>query len=49
MLSANSRVVRKVDIRMIQDTTPVMMKPSSEGRLAKETAVYDLLEELHIS
>lgn len=49
MLSANSRVVRKVDIRMIQDTTPVMMKPSSEGRLAKEMAVYDLLEELHIS
>ena len=33
---------------MIQDTTPVMAKPSPEGRLAKEMAVYDLLEELHI-
>ena len=33
---------------MIQDTTPVMTKPSPEGRLAKEMAVYDLLEELHI-
>lgn len=33
---------------MIQDTMPVTTKPSSEGRLAKEMAVYDLLEELHI-
>ncbi len=33
---------------MIQDTTPVTTKPSPEGRLAKEMAVYDLLEELHI-
>ena len=48
MLSANSLVVRKVDNRMIQDITPVTTKPSPEGRLAKEMAVYDLLEELHI-
>ena len=27
---------------------PVTTKPSPEGRLAKEMAVYDLLEELHI-
>lgn len=33
---------------MIQDITPVTTKPSPEGRLAKEMAVYDLLEELHI-
>ena len=33
---------------MIQDTMPVTTKPSPEGRLAKEMAVYDLLEELHI-
>ena len=33
---------------MIQDTTPVTTKPSPEDRLAKEMAVYDLLEELHI-
>lgn len=33
---------------MIQDTTPVMTKPSPEGRTAKELAVYDLLESLNI-
>lgn len=33
---------------MIQDITPVATHPSPEGRLAKEMAVYDLLEELHI-
>lgn len=33
---------------MIQDITPVTTKPSPEGRLAKEMAVYDLLEDLHI-
>ena len=33
---------------MIQDTTPVTTKPLPEGRLAKEMAVYDLLEELNI-
>ncbi|MBO5209908.1 MAG: prolyl-tRNA synthetase associated domain-containing protein [Lachnospiraceae bacterium] len=33
---------------MIKATTPVNTKPSPEGRLAKEMAVYDLLEELEI-
>lgn len=33
---------------MIKAATPVNTKPSPEGRLAKEMAVYDLLEELEI-
>ena len=33
---------------MIKATTPVNTKPSPEDRLAKEMAVYDLLEELEI-
>ena len=33
---------------MIKATTPVNTKPSPEGRLAKEMAVYDLLEGLEI-
>ncbi len=34
---------------IIQDTTLYRTKPSSEGRLPKEMAVYELLEELQIS
>lgn len=32
----------------MKDLTPVTTKPSPEGRLAKEMAVYDLLEQLDI-